>query len=186
MLPAPYRPSIPADPNSAHVENQFDSSHVPPPTRRLRADRAPAGRREAVVFRPPVVLGRPPVALDPPLLLEPLQRGIERPLIDVEGPARELLDACADPPPVHRLEGERFQNQQIEGPTQDVGLIGGHGFCRISTEDTIAPVGMQQESPPERRRTLCVDRVGRSSARRRVWLRPDAGRSRLTEPNPTS
>ena len=88
------------------------------------------------------------VAVDPTALLQALERGIERPLIHVEDAARELLNARADSPAVHRLEGERLEDEKVERAPKDVGLFGcGHGlFCRVPTEGSIAPVGMQQES----------------------------------------
>src|ERR1051326_5395660 len=49
--------------------------------------------REAVVARPPIVLGGLPIAFDPAAMLETLQRGVERALVDVESSARDLLDA---------------------------------------------------------------------------------------------
>src|SRR6185437_8004412 len=103
------------------VEYELDGVHVPPPAVRLGADRAPARRGEPVVLGPAVVLARPPFALDPALLLEPLQRRIERTLIDVEHAARHLLNARADPPAVHRLEGERLQDEEVERAPKDVG-----------------------------------------------------------------
>jgi hypothetical protein len=50
-----------------------------------------------------------------------LQGGVERSLIDVEDAARELLDALADPPTVHRCESECLEDEEVECAAEDVG-----------------------------------------------------------------
>src|SRR6185312_711926 len=69
---------------SGSPENEVDRVDVLPPTLRLRRERAPPGRGETVVARGLIPLGRPPLALDPPLLLEALQRRVERALPDTQ------------------------------------------------------------------------------------------------------
>src|SRR6185437_13680313 len=91
---------------SAGGQNPFDGGHIAAPRLGLRAERSPALRGEPVVAGAAVVLRRAPFGADPPLELEPLERGVERPLVDVEHAARELLDALADPPAMHRLQRE--------------------------------------------------------------------------------
>jgi hypothetical protein len=51
-----------------------------------------------------------------------MQGGVERALVYVEDAVRDLLDALADPPPVHRREGKRFENQKVERASEGVGL----------------------------------------------------------------
>src|SRR6476620_8506767 len=96
---------------SARREDGFDGGHVSPPRLGFRAERAPALRGQPVVLGAPVVVARAPFAVDPALLLEPLERRVERALVDVEDALRELLDALADPPTVHRLEVERLEHE---------------------------------------------------------------------------
>jgi hypothetical protein len=56
-------------------------------------------------------------------MLEPVQRGIERPLLDAQQVAGHLLDSLGDRPAVHRLEGTRAQDQEIERALQDVSVV---------------------------------------------------------------
>ena len=55
-------------------------------------------------------------------MLQALQRGIDRSLIDFEPALRELLNTDADSPAVHRFQGQRFQNQQVNTAPKGVGL----------------------------------------------------------------
>src|SRR5689334_12953117 len=96
---------------SRRLENELDGLDVSPPTVGLGTHGSPARCREVIVLSAAVVLGGAPVAVDPAALLEALQRGIERALVHVEHSAGELLDARADSPAVHRLEGQRLEDQ---------------------------------------------------------------------------
>src|SRR5687768_9936397 len=110
---------------SRRPQDELDHVHVAPPLLRLRAEGPAPGARELVVLRPPPVLGGAPLALDPPLLLEPLEGRVERALADVQRVARELLDPLRDGPPVHGLERQRLEDQQVQRAADDVGLGGG-------------------------------------------------------------
>jgi hypothetical protein len=65
-----------------------------------------------------------PVAFYPTAVLEALERGIEGALIDVETPVGDLLDAESDAPPMHGLEGEGFENEEVDAAAECVGLLG--------------------------------------------------------------
>jgi len=85
---------------------------------------------QRVVARAPIVLGGLPFTLDPAVVLETLQGGVDRALVDVEPPLGELLDAQSDPPAVHRLQRERLQDQEIDAAAERIGflrMLGGHG-----------------------------------------------------------
>src|SRR5262249_23446413 len=58
---------------------------------------------------------------DPALPLQPVEGRVERPLVDLEHVLGELLNALGDPPAVHRRRTEGFQDQDIEGPLQQIG-----------------------------------------------------------------
>src|SRR5690606_8689512 len=64
----------------------------PVPARDFLAEARAAGGGEAVELRAPVVIGAPPLALDEPLVLQPVQRGVECALLNLERTARDLLD----------------------------------------------------------------------------------------------
>src|SRR5881394_670291 len=108
-------------PSSARRENGFDGKHVPAPGFGFDAEGPASLRGETVVFGAAVVVARAPFAVDPGALLEPLERRIEGALVDVEDALRELLDALADPPAVHRLEVERLEHEEVEGAPEHVG-----------------------------------------------------------------
>jgi hypothetical protein len=67
------------------------------------------------------MLAGTPVGADPALPQHPLEGGIERALLDPEHVAGELIDPLADAPTVHRLEGQRLQDQQLEGAGKQIG-----------------------------------------------------------------
>ena len=73
----------------------------------------------------------PHVARDQAVLLEALERGIQGALVHLEHAVGDLLDALADPPPVHGREGERLEDQQVERAPEGVSLRSdGHGARR--------------------------------------------------------
>src|SRR5947209_2801144 len=80
-----------------------------------------AGPRERVELRAAVVLARLPLRGDPPLLLQLVQRRIQRPVADLENVARDLFQALADRPPVQRFERDDFQDQQVQGALDEIG-----------------------------------------------------------------
>ena len=63
---------------------------------------AAALRREAVEARAAVVLGDRPVGIDPAAILEAVERGIERPLLDLQKGVGALLDQPRDGVAVRR------------------------------------------------------------------------------------
>src|SRR5690606_35874631 len=111
-------------------EDQVYHVDVAAPLLGLRSQRAASGGGELVVLGPPVLVGGAPLAVDPPLLLEPLERGVERSLAHPQRLLRELLQALADGPAVHRLQRERLQDQQVESAAHDV-VRGGRGAALV-------------------------------------------------------
>src|SRR5690242_8021491 len=82
------------------------------PAFELVAERATACRRESVVAGAAIVVGHAPVAVDQTDLFESLKRRVERALVHLERAFRDLLNALADPPSVHGVEGKRFEDEQ--------------------------------------------------------------------------
>src|SRR4051812_28923869 len=76
--------------------------------------------RQLVVLRAAIVVGGAPARLDPAPPFEPVKRRVERPLADVEGGARNQAEPLRDGPPVLRLEGDRFQDEQVECPLWEI------------------------------------------------------------------
>src|SRR5262252_6540899 len=88
--------------------------------------------RERVEFGVAAEIRRLPLGFDPALMLEAMERGIERPLSDRERVVREELDSLRDAPPVERLPGNRLEDQQIQRALQQVGRLR-HSTPRLST-----------------------------------------------------
>src|SRR5690242_1439819 len=86
------------------------------------------GSRERVVARPAIVLRWLPARRYEPLMLEPIKRRVERPLIQPERPARALLEPFRDSPPVHGPELDCFQHEHVERPLEEIVVRVGHGF----------------------------------------------------------
>src|SRR5262245_21887965 len=79
--------------------------------------------RDAVVARASIVLRHPPLALDVAAMLEALEGGVERALVDVEALAGELVDAEADPPAMHRIEREGLEDEEVDAAAKGVGFL---------------------------------------------------------------
>src|SRR5690349_2371025 len=107
---------------SGGSKDHFDGRSESPPALRLLSQGAPAGRGEAVKARASIALRRPPFARDEPLVLEALQRRVERALVHLERTVGDLLDALADPPSMHGGERERLQNEHLDRAAEDIGL----------------------------------------------------------------
>ena len=72
-----------------------DGVREPLPAARLFDQLLAAGLGQLVELRLAVVVGVAPLRGDQPLLLEPVQRRVERALVDLQDVARDLLDAAA-------------------------------------------------------------------------------------------
>jgi hypothetical protein len=91
------------------------------------------GPRQAVEFRLASGFRRFPFGSQQTPLLETVQRGLERALLDSERFFRDLLDALRDRVTVQRPERSDLKNQQIKGSLEQVGLCGTHHLPRHST-----------------------------------------------------
>jgi hypothetical protein len=54
-------------------------------------------------------------------MFEPMQRGVQRALLNLQNVVGNLYDALGDGPPVHGLERDRLQNQQVERALDKIG-----------------------------------------------------------------
>src|SRR5215468_8509344 len=111
---------------SGRLQDLLDGGREPPPVLGLFSQLFAPGSGQFVILRLPVVFRHAPLGVDPPPLFQPQQRRIERPLVDDERPAGNLLNALGDAPAVHRLEGERLENEQVQRPLQKVRFRFGH------------------------------------------------------------
>src|SRR4051812_13410989 len=74
---------------SGHGENGFARAAVAPPCRGFVGELFSSGGAEPVELGAAVVLGRSPRGLDPAAVLQPMEGGIERTLIDLEHATRD-------------------------------------------------------------------------------------------------
>jgi hypothetical protein len=84
-----------------------------------------AGAREGVILGAAILLGHAPGCLDPALVFEPMESRIERALLDLQDVARQLLDPFREGPAMLRLELQRFQNEEVERPLNEVDGLDG-------------------------------------------------------------
>ena len=80
-----------------------------------------SGWREPVVLRPPAQLRDGPLGFDPALVLEAMERRIQRALVDLQDVLGDLLDALRDRPAVQRFGLQRPKDEQVEGARKQVG-----------------------------------------------------------------
>src|SRR5689334_5982629 len=92
-------------------ENGVHRTGEAPPERRLRGELLAAFLGDAVELCAAVVLGDAPFRGDPPAIFQAMEGGVEGALVDLEHVARDLLDALSHAPSVHRLEGERLEDE---------------------------------------------------------------------------
>ena len=91
--------------------------------------RRPAGV-SLVVLGPPAQLRDGPLGFDPSLVLEAMERRVERALVDLQDILGDLLDALGDRPAVQRLGLQRPKDEQVEGAGKKVG----NGLSRHGVE----------------------------------------------------
>src|SRR5690606_34382454 len=142
--PPPPRPPLPGrDPAAARdgsrraasrpllrralrAQDEVDGARVRLPGALLLLERATAARGQLVEARPAVVLGDPPFGLDEAPAAEPVERGVERPLLHPQELAGRAGDPATDRVSVPRPPLERLQDQHVEralhqlhGPSPD-------------------------------------------------------------------
>src|SRR5438105_11365201 len=117
-----------------HSQYERDRGRQALPILRFGLKAFATGARELVVLCAAIVVGRAPRGTDPSAALEPVQCRVQRALWDLKRCARDLVDALGNPPTVHRLERERFENQEVERALRQVesGVVG-HGSSCAST-----------------------------------------------------
>src|SRR5437867_6800739 len=127
----------------------------------------------AVVLGAAVVVGGSPVRGDPATVLEPMECGVERTLIDLEHVPRELLDPLRDAPAVHRLERDGFEDEEVEGPLEDVRGWEAHGISLLDIRQENGGVVVE-----------CQGEGGRQDGRRGKKAREQEGRHSSLAPAP--
>jgi hypothetical protein len=104
------------------AENPVDRAGDLVPPRGLHGQLRPPLGREAIVAGAAIVFGRPPERSDPAAILEPVEGGIERPVLDLQHVLGAMFDGLRDGVPVCRPECERFEDQHVERSLQQLTL----------------------------------------------------------------
>ena len=91
------------------------------PVRGFLFEVAPSRASERVELGAAIVLARLPLRGDPALVLELVQRGVELSVAHLQDVTGYLLEALPDGPAVERLEGEDFENQQVQRALDEIG-----------------------------------------------------------------
>jgi hypothetical protein len=105
--------------------HRLDGGDHPSPRFCLLPELSPPHGGELVVLRLASVLSGVPLGGDPAAILQAFERGVERARIHLEHVLGDLLNALSDPPPVHRSEGDRLEDEHVQGSLDDVTVFGG-------------------------------------------------------------
>src|SRR5262245_20651226 len=185
--PEPQR-STHGCPRSALFESQdeIDGVGLALPLLQLRYQRPATRRGEGVVTGPPVVLRGIPGRANHPLPLQPVERGIERPLVELKDPPGALGEPVGDTPAVHRAEAEHLEHDHVERAGEEVVAVGRHGSpLDALKENSVAARGTAVPSP------IDVLQGGRYSTSTGVeplppWRRPCPASSSSRAPSTSS
>jgi hypothetical protein len=102
------------------IEEGRDRRRQSAPLLRFALELQTARTRQRVVLRAASRGGVTPLGDHPSLMLQAVQRRVERSRTHLEDFAGDLLDAKRDAPSVHRLEGDGFQDQEIQRALEQV------------------------------------------------------------------
>ncbi len=97
--------------------------------------------------------------LDPAVLFQPVQRRVERALVDLEDVLGKLADALRNAPAVHGFEGDGLQNQQVQRALDQI-----VGF----THKTLLSIVNRRQALDRRRRKWFASELAYSLRQERV------------------
>src|SRR5690606_39287412 len=103
---------------SGRVEHESDGADGPLPVLACLRQMADALWRQAIELRPSAFGRDTPRRGDQLLILEAVQRRIERTLVDLQRFARQLPEAVRNAPPVERFGLQRLEHLQVERARQ--------------------------------------------------------------------
>jgi len=104
------------------AQHQSDGLRQPLPVEPFGGQLRPALPRQAVELGVATGLRRPPLGPKPAAVLEPVQRGVQRALLHLEGVFGDLLQTLPDGVAVERSERNDLQQQQVERALKKIGL----------------------------------------------------------------
>src|SRR5215471_14604705 len=103
------------------LDEETNGRRQPLPGLQLALELLPALTRQRVELRVAPEIGRFPLGANPALLLQPVERRVQRPLPHRQGVAGQDLNALRDSPPVQRLARDGLEDQEIERALEQVG-----------------------------------------------------------------
>ena len=112
-------------------DDEANRAGEPIPALELTCELLSAGSRQRVDLRFTAGVGGGPRGLQPALLLQPVQRRVQRALRDLQHVAADLANALRDAPAVHRLERERLEDEQIQRALNEIGRSA-HGDTQVT------------------------------------------------------
>src|SRR5688572_3796276 len=127
------------------LQQTGDSPGATRPLCGLEFELPTAGACEGVIPGAAGTVGGAPLGVQPTGAFQTLERCQQRTRIDLEHPTGYLFDPASDPKPVHRLETERLQDQQVKGALNDIGSVLVHGEKPIAL-----PLDCQEMTPSRR------------------------------------
>jgi hypothetical protein len=101
------------------VEDEPDRVRETIPRRLLDLELLLARPRERVELGLASRFRLPPLGFEPAFLLEPVQRRVQRSLIDLDGLARDLLEPLRYPVAMRRIERQDLKDQHVERALRD-------------------------------------------------------------------
>src|SRR3954451_17264593 len=102
------------------ADHQVDRARQPVPVGELGVEAAAARFGQRVELHLAAVVRLAPLGLDPALLLEPVERRVQRALLHLQLFLRDLLDALADGPAMFWLERHHLEDQQVERALHEI------------------------------------------------------------------
>src|SRR4051812_36796137 len=98
-------------PRGAH--DHPDRLRIPLPLRELGGELTTPEWRQLVVLRLAIVLGVAPIGVQPSALLEAMERGIKRALLDLQPILRDVLDPAQDAKSVHGTPAQGLEDDEV-------------------------------------------------------------------------
>src|SRR5262249_11383384 len=129
--------------SSSRFNDQRDRRGQPFPVCGAGLQRLATSRGELVVLRATIVLASGPLGLDPPLLLEFVERGVQRALAHPQLLVRHLSNPLRNRPAVHRFQGQNTEKKEIKCALHEVCWLA-HSDLSV-TEWRVAPVGLRSK-----------------------------------------